>query len=330
MSALGIMIQKGSRGQMYYFIVNATSRTGKAKKFWVDVERELKRRKISYEAYVTKYEGHAKELADKLCTKALEYKEKHGQDAKVSIVVLGGDGTANEVINGMHHFAEVNFGYIATGSGNDLGRGLGISKNSLEALNRVLESEEIYKMDLGCLTYGGDIKRYFAISSGIGMDADVCRLSLTSGLKKILNSIGMGSLTYVLLTIKALFTMPTTDVIATFDDNAPKKIKKMIFVAGMNHPWEGGGVPMAPKADAGDGKLSVCCIYGLNRLQAFCKLPLLVMGKQEGVKGVEIIDCEKYELKLKKPMVLHADGEYLGTDTKIGYSCEKGKLRVLI
>ena len=337
---------------MYYFIVNLTSRTGKAREIWIKVEQELNRRNVAYEAYVTEHEGHARELADELCTKAVAYM---AEQERVCLVVVGGDGTVNEVINGMHHFEEIQFGYIATGSGNDLGRGLKISKDPIEALDGILDAKEVFPMDLGRVTDEKGTSRYFAISSGIGIDADVCRLTLNSKLKKILNHLGLGSLTYVLLTIKALFTMPTTEVSAVFhttgkcsqSDRTPyaedifasseatgskaeaKKIDKMIFIAGMNHPWEGGGVPMSPNANPQDGKLSVCCVYGIPRWKTFFLLILLIQAKHVGIKGIEIIDCDSYELHLESPMVLHCDGEYLGEHKVIQYTCEKGKLQVL-
>lgn len=314
---------------MYFFIANLTSRTGKARKIWIEIEKELKKQKVAYEAYVTKHEGHARELARSLCSKGVAYIREH-PNRQVSLVVVGGDGTANEAINGMHHFEEIQFGYIPTGSGNDLGRGLGISKKPLEALEGILEARTVFPMDLGLVTDDAGNRHWFAISSGIGIDADVCRMALSSRLKTFLNFLGLGSLTYVLLTVKALFTMPTTAVTAVFDGGEPKKIDKMIFVAGMNHPWEGGGVPMAPRADAQDGKLSVCCVYGIPRWRTFFLLPILVKGRHEGrLKGFEIINCEKYQLTLAQPMVLHTDGEYLGEMTVIRYSCEKGKLRVI-
>ena len=309
---------------MYYFIVNLTSRTGKAREIWIEIEKELKKRKVRYEAYVTEHEGHARELAKELCTKGVALKQE-----RVCLVVVGGDGTANEVINGMHHFEDICFGYIATGSGNDLRRGLHISKDSMEALDGILNAKEAFPMDLGRVTDGEGKSRYFAISSGIGIDADVCRAALTSKLKVFLNQLHLGSLTYVLLTVKALFTMPTTEVTASFDGGPEKKISKMIFVAGMNHPWEGGGVPMSPGADPQDGKLTVCCVYGIPRWKAFFLLPLLVMGKHEGIKGFEIVECAHYQLTLAEAMVLHGDGEYLGRHTSIRYECEKGKLLVL-
>lgn len=337
---------------MYFFIVNLTSRTGHAREIWIRVEKELRRRKVDYEAYVTEYEGHARELARELCTRGAAYLEEAGSfDANkcsdleeagsveaadrtdgerwVCLVVVGGDGTVNEVINGMHHFDRIDFGYIATGSGNDLGRGLGLPKDPLEALDGILSAREPFLMDLGAVTAGEEEPQYFAISSGIGIDADVCRQALKSRLKKFLNHLGLGSLTYVLLTVKALFTMPTTELTISFDDGAGKRIDRMIFVAGMNHPWEGGGVPMAPRADCRDGKLSVCCVYGIPRWKAFFLLPCLVRAKHEGLKGFEIIDCAGYELAIARPMAVHGDGEYLGDRTYVRCRCLPGMLRVM-
>ncbi len=311
---------------MYYFIVNLTSRTGKSEKIWIEIQKELEQRKVPYEAHITEHAGHAKELAEQLCTKGVLWKKEHGETA--CIVVVGGDGTVNEVVNGMHDFESIHFGYIPTGSGNDLGRGLRIPRDPMEALDRLLSSGEVFPMDLGRTLDEDGSTRYFTISSGIGIDADVCKTALTSKLKVFLNHLGLGSLTYVLLTIKALLTMPVTDVLISFERGEPRKISKMIFVAGMNHPWEGGGVPMAPRADAQDGKLSVCCVYGIPRWKAFFLLPVLVMGKHQGLKGFEIVDCESYDLTLKRPMVLHGDGEYLGEHVSIRYQCEKGKLLV--
>lgn len=316
---------------MYYFIVNLTSRTGKAREIWIRVEKELNRQGVAYEAYITEYAGHARELAEELCTRGTEYLKGGAEveERQACLVVVGGDGTANEVINGMHDFDRIRFGYIAIGSGNDLGRGLGISKDPMEALKGILGAGEPFRMDLGFVTDGKGQNRYFAISSGIGIDADVCRQALTSRLKKLLNHLGLGSLTYVLLTVKALFTMPTTELAISFDGGPKKRISRMIFVAGMNHPWEGGGVPMAPKADCRDGRLSVCCVYGIPRWKTFFLLPLLVRAKHENLKGFEVIDCERYELEIPRPMTVHGDGEYLGEHTHIRYRCLPGMLQVM-
>lgn len=188
---------------MYYFIVNEHSRSGKGAEIWREVEAVLKERKISYQAYKTEYEGHAFQLSHDICEL---------QEEDIRLIVLGGDGSANEVLNGMTHFEKVKFGVIPTGSGNDLARGLGIKGSPTEQLEAILSCEKEFVMDLGEVSWNGGKKpRLFAISAGTGLDALVCKKALKSALKDFLNKIHLGKLTYILLTIESLFTMETTD-----------------------------------------------------------------------------------------------------------------------
>ena len=234
---------------MYHFIVNLNSRTGKARKIWEELRQELDRREVLYILHETKYAGHAIEISRKLVKNA---------DETVKIVVLGGDGTFNEVINGARDYEKIEIGYIPTGSGNDLARGLGLSSDPMENLNLILDSTEFTRMDLGCISWDdGESKKFFAVSAGVGVDADVCRRALASTLKKILNKIGLGKLTYAILTLQSLFAMPTMNAHIVADGVEHGILDKIIFIAIMNHKCEGGGVPMSPIADAFDGKLSM-------------------------------------------------------------------------
>ena len=163
------------------------------------------------------------------------------------------------------------------------------------------------------------------ISSGVGMDAIVCKNTITSRAKKVLNKIGLGKLTYLVITVQSLFSMETADVNVDFDGKE-SSMKKMIFTAAMNVRTEGGGVPMAPNADVRDGKLSFCSIHGIPKWKTFFYLPLLVMAKHEKIKGVGITDCQNARLKSHTPMVLHTDGEYLGDVFDVEYICHSRKL----
>lgn len=311
---------------MLYFIVNEKSRSGKGAKIWRDVQKALHQKNVTYKAWVTEYEGHALAIARDIC---------QSEDNDICLIVVGGDGTANEVINGMTNFEKVRFGTIPTGSGNDLARGLGIKGGPEETLDAILNCvkagpETAWVMDLGEVSFkGGKKPRLFAISAGTGLDALVCKKALKSKIKDSLNKIHLGKLTYLILTVQSLFTMQTADGSAYFDKRGRKNLNKIIFLAAMNFRAEGGGVPMAPKADAADGKLSVCCAWGIPKWRTFFCLPLLVMAKHLWVKGFEQTDCRTCRVELHKPMVLHADGEYCGTVTEMTFRCLPGKLRVL-
>lgn len=324
---------------MYYFIVNINGGSGKVKKTWARVREELKRRNVLYKAFRTKSPEHAKAIAGKISKLA---------DGDIHIVVVGGDGTINEVLNGIIAFDRIVLSVIPSGSGNDFARGLGISKDPVEALDRILDPYgETKKIDIGCLTISGE-KRLFGISSGIGLDAIVCKKALNSKIKNVLNKLNLGSLTYLILTVINLFSMSYIDTeIEIYDadknedmDEKDRHIakdkrlelkdklilNKMIFVAFMNVKAEGGGVPMAPYAACDDGKLSLCIASDISKLNAFFKLPLLVMAKQEKIKGFKLIDAKKVVIRIKEPAVVHVDGEYVGDETMAVVECLNNKL----
>ena len=304
---------------MYEIIVNQTARTGRGKKLWQEVEAILQKENVPYHVYMTEYEGHAAVLA----------KEISEREGEVFLIVMGGDGTMNEVINGITDFSKIHLGIIPIGSGNDLARGLGISRNPEEALYAILNCKEEYVMDLGRVSWNGCRKpRYFAISAGVGLDAEVCKKALHSTLKKILNRFHLGKLTYLLLTISSLFSMKTTGVAARFDHKGQRNFVRAIFLAGMNQPYEGGGIPMAPRAKSDDGKISVCCAWRIPKVLTFFCLPLLVLAKHEAIPGFEVVDCSEYRVKMKDAMVLHADGEYCGDVNEVTFECVPGILSI--
>ena len=306
---------------MYHFIVNTKSRTGKAKKLWEEMKKELDSRNVNYDYQVTEYAGHAVEIARKIVRK---------YEAPVKIVVVGGDGTFNEVINGAREHKKIILGYIPTGSGNDLARGLGLSQEPMENLKRILKSKKCWKMDLGCISWDdGESKRYFGISAGVGVDADVCRRVLYSSVKKILNKMKLGKLTYGLLTIQSLFASPflTARIVADGKDYGKKK--RCVFIAIMNHKTEGGGVPMSPKADAMDGKLSMCCISGVGKLTALSAFPSLLKGKHMTHRAYLGIDFKEADITLETPFVWHTDGEMCSYNTVMHIECLHGALKIM-
>ncbi len=312
---------------MYYFIVNETAKTGKGMVVWSKVKSILEEKQIPFQAVKTKYKGHATELAKQISEKV------EGKDKEVNLVVLGGDGTLHEVVNGITDFSKVRIGLIPTGSGNDFARGVG-QKTSIEAsIDRVMNSEEDMLLDLGKVTYeGGEQPLYFAISSGVGMDAIVAKKTNASKLKTFMNKLKMGKLSYLLITIQTLLSMTTTNICAKFlDENFEMELnyKKLIFAASMNLPAEGGGVPMAPKAEPADGKLSVCFAYGIPKFLTFFVLPFLVIAKHEKLPCFHVENSSRCRFDLEEPMTLHADGEYLADVTWVEYECVPGVLRLM-
>ncbi len=312
---------------MYYFIVNYTGGSGNARKTWNRVHQLLAEKGIEYKAYVTKYGGHAAELAKRIS----EFDEED-----IRIIVVGGDGTINEVLNGIQDMSRVRFGVIPTGSGNDFARGMGIPKNTDNALDIILNSVRGKDIDLGEVMTESGYRRIFGISSGIGLDAIVCKKMLNSKVKNFLNKFRLGSLAYLILTVINLFTMETYKVkvwMKTGDgDNEEVSLsfKDLIFLAAMNFYAEGGGVPMNPMADAEDGQLSICAVSGIPKWKTFLMFPVLIKGKHVDKKGFLLKNAEYLVFDADRPMVLHADGEYIGDETHIEMKVLRNALNVMV
>ena len=304
--------------------------------------------------YVNKLKKESENFLSSFCgilsEENVEYKiidDKHlKKDMSADAVfVFGGDGTISEVVNGImaaNAGRTASFTVIPTGSGNDFARGLGIPKDTDKALDIILSSVEGKSIDIGEVTKGNGEKRYFGISSGIGLDAIVCKKNLDSKVKKVLNKIGIGGLSYIVLTITTLFSMETYDVNVKLktlkpdadgvksEDVEEKHLDKLIFLAAMNFFAEGGGVPMNPNASAEDGLLSICAAAGVPKWQTFFKLPMLTQGKHEGKKGFILKDVEELTFDADRPMVLHADGEYIGDETHIEMKVLRKVLNVMV
>ena len=310
---------------MYFFIVNYGGGSGHGRKTWRNIRGILEAEAVPYHAFRTRYPGHATRLT-------VEILRRYGSaEAPVSLVVVGGDGTINEVLNGITDFEKVWLGVIPTGSGNDFVRGHGLPQKTVPALMRILNCEIPERVDLGVVAGDSNAPRIFGISAGIGLDAEVCKKALKSKQKKMLNGLGLGKLTYVLLTIESLFTMKTADGRVTFDGDFENvlRVNKLIFLAAMNTPWEGGGVPMFPWADAADGEISTCSAAGIPKWKTFFELPVLVAGKQKKLKGFTMRNGRTIDIEMDRPVVLHFDGEYGGDVRRIHIETLHGKLQLM-
>ena len=309
-------------------IVNNGAGTGQAHRVWNETQYLLRGYKIKYAAYMTKYRGHATKLAERISS-------MKGEEP-VYLLVVGGDGTINEVLNGITDFEKVRLGVIPTGSGNDFGRNLNLPKTPKESLKEICacikkdqRGEKLLRIDLGQVSWEGCKKpRLFGISSGLGLDALVCKKALHSRLKQVLNRFHLGKLTYLALTVQSLFAMETANG-KVITEHGGFILPGMIFAAAMNLPAEGGGVPMAPHASPQDGRLSLSSATGIAKWQTFFLLPLLVAAKQEHINGFNIRDEKAFRLILDKPMVLHADGEYCADVTRVEFRCLEKKLWLL-
>ncbi len=318
---------------MYYFVVNKYGGRGKSVGRWNIVEKELKRRNVAYKVIFSEYRGHAKEIASELTKTSSD--EKEGKD----IVIIGGDGTINEFLNGVEDFESFRLALIPAGSGNDFSRGLKLPRhNPRKSIRNILshsaDSGKEKKIDIGLVKTNPDTaeeKQYrFCISAGLGLDAIICQKNETSKIKTLLNRLHIGKLSYIAITLQTFFTMKSSLVKVKFDDEAEQTFDRLIFMSAMNFKAEGGGVPMNPKARADDGKLSACIAFGISNFMAFLKFPFVIMGLHSLLKGFYFKDFSVMNASSEERFVVHTDGEYGGTVNSIRIECEKAKLRIIL
>lgn len=308
---------------MYHFIVNIHGGSGKAFLKWNKIRALLNEKKVEFKVRVPQAVGDASRIAR-------EISELSEED--IRIVVVGGDGTINEVLNGITDFSRVKLGLIPTGSGNDFTRGLKLPRhNPKKAVDILLNSKGDKKIDLGKSTVlsTGD-SRIFGISSGFGLDAIVGTGINEAKIKKILNWVHLGKLSYAFLTIQTLFTMKTYEASLSFDGEEAIKFNKLIFLAAMNFKAEGGGVPMCPKARGDDGELSVCVAAGVPKILTFFKFPLLCLGLHSKSKGFYLRNCKTLELSSSENSILHTDGEFVGNVDRVKFEVLPAKLTMLV
>lgn len=307
---------------MYYFIINPKSRSGRGIQVWHQVRNELDKLHITYDYFITKYPRHATEIVTQLCNSIPGIK---------NIVIIGGDGTINEAINGITAFDEVLLGYIPSGSSNDLGRSLKLLKDPILALQRILSPVHFGYMDMGLLqTDNPSIETKFSVSSGMGFDAGVCKEAIGSKIKDFLNHFGLGKLTYLAIAVKQILTCPFMNGTIIVDGQPPKTYKNMLMFTTMIQKYEGGGLKLAPAASPTDGKLSICMVYGLPRLKILLLMPTLLFGVHTHFKGVNTFDCTNLSIKLDEPAWLHVDGECPGAFREVRLSCITNTLRFIM
>lgn len=316
---------------MYHFIVNPASRSGQGAKYWSKVETYLKEHGITYQAHISSKCGEVATLMQSL-TESLD-----DASEKIEIIILGGDGTVNEALQGIKCFDKITLGYIPTGSSNDLARDLGISKYPLKALEHILQNPIIHAMDMGIVEYKDAMtkdsdtqSRRFAVSCSIGYDAAICEEVMRSRLKQILNRIGLGKLVYLLIALKQLIRARSIDAKLLLPDGTEIAVRKLLFLAGMHHRYEGGGFMFAPAAMDNDGILDICCASNATKLKVLRVLPTAYKGNHLRFPELNDYHIPSYEVKTDEPMWLHTDGESLVMTDSIKVSCEKEILNFIV
>ena len=318
---------------MYHIIINPASRSGHGMQIWKSLLPIIEYKKVNYKAYFTKKCGDAAFIADKIAT-------MNPFLQGIQLIVLGGDGTLNEVLQGIHDYEHTLIGYIPTGSSNDFARDLGISSDPATALTNILEKTTIKQLDLGLLTYKNGIvlnsdtsvidssyeRRLFNVSSGIGFDAAVCEQALSSKIKRTCNHLGLGKLSYLGIALTKLLQNKPVSCDVYLDDSAPIHYDNLLFAAAMIHKYEGGGFMFCPNADASDQRLDLCIAHDITFSRAARILPTAFSGKHIDFSEVSILQAHTIRFCSSTPLLVHTDGEVYVSTSEIIWEIYEQKI----
>lgn len=246
------------------------------------LKKRLEEKNIEYAFHATEYKGHAT-----LITKNLT-------ESKVTtIVVIGGDGTLHEVINGFTNFDKCTLALIPCGTGNDFASALKLPRNPIKALDLILDGTPKYTDFMQMPTVRG--------INIIGMGIDVDVLNRYEKLKK------KTKLGYIKCLIKTLFKFDYTKFSAEING---KKTDYDAFIACIaNGNVYGGGIPVCPIAVPYDKKLNFLTVKKMKKIKIIGAFIKLKAGKILSLKETVTEPCTEIKIDAIKPYTVNVDGE---------------------
>lgn len=285
-------------------IINPQAGRGKCKKIWPAIKKIIMSQGIDCESYFTKSPGHASSLAKTLEIKGFQ-----------KIIVMGGDGTLHEVVNGLDT-ENVVLGIIPAGTGNDFCRSLGIPLNPQTAAKALFEAKEV-RLDIGRVN-----DRFFVNVAGVGFDAQVAE-EVNNNVKWL-----TGTAAYLFALFKLLISYRNIPLKIILDKNVVLDIKSFLLAVG-NAQYYGGGMRIVPSAVIDDGFFHVCVAGNVNRLEVLTTLPKIFSGKHTEHSQVKEYKVKEIEIFSDYKAAVHADGEIVGY-LPAKFTMLPGKLRFLL
>ncbi|MBQ9338835.1 MAG: hypothetical protein IJS13_00715 [Paludibacteraceae bacterium] len=267
----------------------------------------LKSQQMAYTYHITRYAGHASELSRMLV--------EQGYDR---LLVLGGDGTLSEVINGVMHASlsdksHISVGLMPRGTGNDWGRYWGLDKDYKKSLARFFSGTP-HPIDVGCLTLrraGVEEKHYFVNSVGFGIDARTCERA-----QVLKYYVGSHGLNYFFGLLSAVFTHRSIPVLMQVEHDVTEsgecsrqEWQQPLFTMNIgNGPFSGGGIRQNPDADPTDGLFHAMFVTTPSFKDIMRALPKLFNGRLPEVEFIRNFTAQRVLIQTDEHIVIEKDG----------------------
>ncbi len=297
-------------------IVNPKAGKGNGEKSVSLIKNYIRETNSDTKIIITEHPHHATKIV------------KENQFKFKKIVGVGGDGTLNEIINGidLNSNEKPVLGVIPIGSGNDFARMLDLSKDIKQNLELIFNHAPIKPIDVGNIKFTEknekEIKSHkFLNGLGIGFDAYVAYINQHS--KQF-----SGLISYVFAVIKALINLKEMPVRIKLNNSIILGNKLLIAIG--NGKTHGGGFFLNPDAEIDDNLLDLTVIDKLNKLQIMQKLPLALFNKLETAKEVSMYKFNEIDIEIEEPYYVHTDGEVISDKiSSLKVTCMENAIKVI-
>ncbi|MDZ7374202.1 MAG: diacylglycerol kinase family lipid kinase [candidate division KSB1 bacterium] len=302
---------------MWTIIVNPASANGSTGRRWPRTQQVLRSMLPPFRSYLTEGPGHAERLAHDAIDAGSEV-----------LVVHGGDGTLNEVVNGyLKHprHEETCLALLPHGTGSDFAKTLGIPRNPRKAALRLVSASE-RRFDVGLATFsaGGEnqTQRYFVNMADIGFGGELVQY-VDSHSKRL-----GGRLSFLRGLLATLVHYRNKPVRLSVDgDDAGERVVSSVIVG--NGQYFGGGMWAAPTASPTDGWLDVVVIGDVSRREVIANLGRLYYGTLAEHPKVETLRARRLSVTSPDRLFVEMDGELCGT-SPVAFEVIPGALRILV
>ncbi|MBC8061873.1 MAG: diacylglycerol kinase family lipid kinase [Clostridiaceae bacterium] len=289
----------------HLFIINPMAGKGNSLKLIPKIEEIFCDLKQEYKIEITQRPGHAIELV-----------RAYVQQEDYRVYAVGGDGTLNEVLNGMVG-SNSSLGVIPAGSGNDYIKS--ITKHpALDILQRTIIGKERL-IDIGRIN-----DRYFLNVASSGIDAKIAFNAQRLKKLPIIN----GFTAYLLSIIYTIFKYKSQFVITEIDDYKFKEITLLVaFGKGSSY---GGGMKVLPNTIIDDGYLDVCYVKGMNKFKILTLFPTLIKGTHGAfTEYVSFFKCKRAKVSSEVEMPINIDGEII-MSKEVNFSILPKKIKFIV
>lgn len=286
----------------WFVIVNPNAGRRKGERDWPEIARLLAAANIRYKSVFTQHRIHAIRMA-----------RKYVEMGYRNIIVVGGDGTMNEVVNGIFTQSKrpsnsITVGLIPVGTGNDWCRMFGIPYDYKSAID-VITGDKTFLQDVGWVKFqqeGKEKNRYFVNMAGMGYDALVAEKT-----NKQKDQGKGGPLSYMLNIFSSLFSFKETMIEISVDGEYVLKAPVFTMNVGICK-FNGGGMMQLPNAIPDDGILDITVIKKLSRFKVVSSVAKLYDGSFTRMPQVKTFKGKSIVINSKPEVYMEADGESLG------------------